>query len=317
MDQLNLTKEQLELFANNRQTNLANFYELPEELNDAVEIALALNQPLLITGEPGTGKTLLADKVAADLNLISGNQYHQKPYVFNTKSTSSYNDLFYTYDAITHFYDANIKKDKKPQLKDYIQLNALGMAIVASMEPGEKELVPATNLPGNDVARNSVVLIDEIDKAPGDFPNDLLFELEKYAFRIKENGATEFTKNKNATILIIITSNGEKKLPEAFLRRCIFFNIKFPEKPFLLKILEKHALSDALNGNQSRVLEKFAEVRELCIFKKPSTAELIAWVKILIKNGTSLDDAAALAATLPVLVKDEGDLSIVKQKWGL
>jgi len=81
--------------------------------------------------------------------------------------------------------------------------------------------------------------------------------------------------------------------------------------------LEKHALSDALNGNQSRVLEKFAEVRELCIFKKPSTAELIAWVKILIKNGTSLDDAAALAATLPVLVKDEGDLSIVKQKWGL
>jgi len=315
MDQLSITKEKLDSFVSTPKTSLAEFYELPEDLNDAIEIAMALNQPLLITGEPGTGKTLLADKIAVDLNMITNGTYNKEPYLFSTKSTSVFSDLFYTYDAISHFYDANIKNEAKPALKKHIELNALGMAIVASMESEDKLSVPCNNTPDDNVPRNSVVLIDEIDKAPNDFPNDLLHELEKYKFRIKEAGMREFSKGTNSTILIIITSNGEKNLPEAFLRRCVFFNIKFPETEFLLKILKKHELIEKLKGNQLAVLKTFHEIRKLCTYKKPSTAELIAWVKIIIQKDILVSDLSELAKTLPVIVKDNNDLATVLKQW--
>ena len=315
MDRLNISGEDFLNSSLYKMKDRWEMYEISEDLNNAVKVAIALNQPLLLTGEPGTGKTLLAEKVAADLHIITDGKYASKPYLFDAKSNSVYTDLFYTYDAIGHFYTANIEKQTKPELKQFIRLNALGEAIVASMKDEEKQKVPAWNLPSEETPVNSVVLIDEIDKAPRDFPNDLLRELDEYSFRIKEAGLTLYKKVPDANIFIILTSNGERDLPDAFLRRCVFFNIEFPDNGLLTKILENHALLNNLGSYSNIVLQRFQELRDICRNKRPATAELVAWCKILVQRDIDPTVTNNLLSTLSVVVKDANDLKIVKEKW--
>ncbi|MRG43724.1 AAA family ATPase [Chitinophaga sp. SYP-B3965] len=315
MEQLNITADKLSQYAQYGKPNIPFVYEIPPELNDAVEVALALDQPLLLTGEPGTGKTTLAEKVAADLHAISNGAFHKTPYRFNTKSTSVFTDLFYSYDAMTHFYDVNIRKEKNPGISDYIELNALGSAIVAGMSAQYPDAVPARNLPPANAPVNSVVLIDEIDKASRDFPNDLLYELEHFSFQIKEAGNRFYKKENDARILVILTSNNEKDLPEAFLRRCVYFNIRFPDDQLLKTILEKHALIHLLQNKEDIVLEYFRELRSICRQKIPSTAELIALCRMIVYRQIDPADKAAWLPILSVVVKHQEDLKLVIEKW--
>lgn len=313
MSDLNISKEKLEEYSGYKNPNTAFVYEMPPGLSDAIEVAISLNQPLLITGEPGTGKTSLAEKVAFELSHITGGKFRKEPYRFNTKSSSIFSDLFYTYDAMSHFYNANVKKDDNLQIKDFIELNALGIAIVASMNSDERMKIPARNIPSNPEPISSVVLIDEIDKAPREFPNDLLNELENFCFTIKEAGAKQYQKSENSKIIVILTSNNEKDFPEPFLRRCIYFNIDFPSNDLLRKILEKHLLLRSLYGKEELILEYFSDLRNICQYKKPSTAELIAWCKVIAQKRTDLYDKKAILETLPAIIKHRDDLDIVSE----
>jgi MoxR-like ATPase len=329
MDAVNVSTNELLNYAAYEKLPAKVVYDISPDLNDAIQMALLLNQPLLLTGEPGTGKTSVARKVAADLHGITNGGFREEPYEFQVKSNSVFSDLFYTYDAISHFYDANINRaennsgipnsannttNKRPDLKDYIELNALGLAIAASMDPVKRNLIPARNVPADSYA-NSVVLIDEIDKAPRDFPNDLLFELEQYSFKIKEKGMDVFSKGESSNILIILTSNGERDLPEAFLRRCIYFKIDFPDRKRLETIISKHNLLSQFNGRHTLVLDRFAQLREICKNKKPATAELLSWCRVLLQNKTNLNDTNALIKTLYAVVKDPEDLKRVRESW--
>lgn len=255
-------------------------------LVDACNVALLLGHPLLLTGEPGTGKTQLAYSLAWELGL-------GEPLRFNTKSTSVANDLFYHYDALRRFHDAQIKSretngvKKDVSVRPYLALNALGKAIVRASKHYKLEGWLAGKSQATSKTR-SVVLIDEIDKAPRDFPNDLLNELENLNFRIPELAQLEnkpIQANPALQPIVIITSNSEKSLPAPFLRRCIFYNIPFPDKERLEEIvfrrlaqLHSHELpylDDALDFFLALRLPKNR------LDKKPSTAELLGWLQIL------------------------------------
>lgn len=295
-------------------------YILSEELKSAVKVALALGQPLLITGEPGTGKTQLAYKIAHDLSKGEFN-FNSKPLIFNTKTTSSATDLFYTYDAIKHFHDANIKHEDKNSLviSNYISLQALGKAIA---------LTNVTEYNGEfiqdkiDVPKSSVVLIDEIDKAPRDFPNDILYEIERKEFKIKEADNYKISTGDKNHILTIMTSNSEKNLPDAFLRRCIFYHISFPKKEQLIEIVKSHLGAKTLYV-QEEFIDFFLSIREKIRKKKPATAELIAWLRILEIENFITDDKISfenlnenqrniLNLSLSVLAKTKDDLFELK-----
>ena len=294
-------------------------YILHEALKNAVEVAIALGQPLLLTGEPGTGKTKLAQKVALDLSQLPGSAFADKPLIFNTKTTSAARDLFYTYDALSHFQAANIKQgngQKEVHTADFIELQALGKAIAFTnpgVVDGSKFSTPLPEKP-----QSSVVLIDEIDKAPRDFTNDILDEIENYRFRMKEQDNYLIDRSLDQNIVVIMTSNSEKNLPDPFLRRCVFYHIPFPSDE-LLRDIVKTQLGNSTKFTEQMMdmlIEKFNAVRKRSVRKAPATAELIAWLRILeVQNFMGANEARQrqqMLDNLSILVKTREDLEAVK-----
>lgn len=292
-------------------------YIMSDALRNAVEVAIALEQPLLLTGEPGTGKTRLAFKVAADLaSQQSDFNFAEQPLIFNTKTTSTARDLFYTYDALSHFQAANISKKGEVHTAEFIDLQALGRAIALTNPQGQADGRFRADL--GDQARSSVVLIDEIDKAPRDFPNDILAEIERYEFQIKEQDNYTVRRGGKQRVVVIMTSNSEKNLPDAFLRRCVFYHIPFPDQAQLLAIA-KTQLGEATKFTDDllrSLIEKFRQVRQQAVRKPPATAELVAWLRILemreIMTKAPGEQNEYLRDHLSVLVKTKEDLDAMQ-----
>jgi len=228
--------------------------------------------------------------------------------------------LFYTYDAVAHFQAANIKREEgsvAPETVDFIELQALGKAIAYTNRAEIKASALLNQLDLNQP--NSVVLIDEIDKAPRDFTNDILNEIERYEFSIKELNTT-IKKKGDCQVLVIMTSNSEKNFPDAFLRRCVFYHIPFPDRDLLKKIalLQLGAKIPKLETVLDDLITKFEEVRTKAPRKKPATAEFIAWLQILNLRGyleegaTDGDRKNIMLDNLSVLVKTQDDLTAIQ-----
>ena len=273
-------------------------------LRDACNVALLLGQPLLLTGEPGTGKTLFAYSLAWELGF-------DEPLKFETKSTSSARDLFYIYDALKQFQEAQSGIKGKSPL-DYLTYNALGKAILLTKDKVEVEnfLPPDFVHPGK---RRSIVLIDEVDKAPRDFPNDILNELENLYFRVSELGNIEIKANPELQPIVIITSNSEKDLPDAFLRRCIYYNISFPQEKRLSEIVTNRLgyYSAGSSDFLKDALDLFFKLRKSSLRKKPATAELLGWMIALKEISGGADNPLAhpelALRTLSNLIKTAED----------
>lgn len=262
-------------------------YIAPNALAKAVNVALALGQPLLLTGEPGTGKTQLAHSLAFELELDL--------LVFNTKSSSVATDLFYRYDSLAHFRAIQTQQGNTVKANNFITFEALGEAILLS---------------ANDNKR-AVVLIDEIDKAPRDFPNDLLHELENFSFSIPELAdKRRFTAQHQSRPIIILTSNSEKGLPDAFLRRCVYCHIPFPDAEQLRQIVQSH-YSNLDHSFVHKAVKHFEEIRKMNLKKPPATAELLNWLYVLQHLHINLDapNHTDLQASYHTLVKTQDDLA--------
>jgi len=258
-------------------------YKADPDLVDAVNLALWVGQPLLVTGEPGCGKTQLAYSVAKELELGPVEE-------FFTKSTSRASDLLYTYDAVRQFRDIQLSAAR--DVGEYIDYGALGRAILAK--------------------KRSVVLIDEIDKAPRDFPNDLLTELDRMFFDVKELPEEKRRKSSTERPLVIITSNSERQLPLPFLRRCVFFHIKFPKEAQLRTIISERLGNLPIPAELiNAAVDRFTDVRKLKLVKLPATSELLNWVVALWRAGIPLSDLdKGKLAKLPlwqIIIKDRGD----------
>jgi MoxR-like ATPase len=280
------------------------YYVAEKGLRDAVNVALNLGQPLLVTGEPGTGKTQLAGSIAYELDLGA-------PLVFQTKTTSTARDLFYRYDALGHFHDAQFHKEAS-SIESYIAYEALGLAILLSMSSTSANSYLPEPLRNRGPIR-SVVLIDEIDKAPRDLPNDVLNEIESMSFAVKETGETFSADQKHRPILVL-TSNSEKNLPDAFLRRCVFYHIDFPDRERLKQIVQGrlHLNADFTPKMLEHAILHFEEIRKMALKKKPATAEFLAWVRILEKMRLDVanikpGEAETLALTYSILAKGRED----------
>jgi MoxR-like ATPase len=288
---------------------------LPDQgLVDAINVALMLRQPLMVTGEPGTGKTVLAWSVAWELGL-------EVPLVFETKSTSQAKDLFYLYDTLGRFSAKELRTDAA-SAKDYITYSALGAAIILTLPPELiVDILPSGfSHPGK---RRSIVLIDEVEKAPRDFANDILNELERMYFRIPELGNRLVEADESLSPIVIMTNNSEKSLPDAFLRRCVYYNIAFPTKARLEEIIVAR-LPEFVEATTGAAL--YQDAADFLLFirhenagleKRPGTAELLNWLSAIIKLGgnpaLSLADQARLAErAFPALVKISDDQTLIR-----
>jgi MoxR-like ATPase len=289
-----------------RQTDPAGYLPDPG-LVDAVNVALLLGQPLLVTGEPGVGKTQLAHSLAWELGFGA-------PLVFETKSTSAARDLFYGYDTIGRFHAAQTGQGSRRGL-DYVTWHALGEAILQS-RPHEEVAAWLPSGFKHDGPRRSVVLVDEIDKAPRDFPNDLLNEVENLYFRAPELSNARIDANPLLRPVLVLTSNSEKNLPDAFLRRTVYYNIPFPGDRRLAEIVMNRVGGFDAAGDPllAEAMELFTLLRQPAsgLRKRPATAELIGWLTALVEMGASAADPlrmhgdAALRA-LSALVKSSDD----------
>jgi MoxR-like ATPase len=298
--------QRLPLFERLSRLDAPEFYIAEKGLTDAVNVALALGQPLLVTGDPGTGKTQLAFSVACELEL-------PPPLAFHAKTTSTARDLFYGYDALAHFHDSHFRKDGLA-VESYITYEALGQAILLSLPSADADPYLPESLHGKGPTR-SVVLIDEIDKAPRDFPNDILNEIEHLTFMVRETGES-FTAASAYRPILILTSNSEKNLPDAFLRRCIFYHISFPTRERLKEIVARRLeLDDRLPPQVlERALDHFEEIRAMPLARKPATAECLAWLRVLQQmqvdpGNLKPGQAEALSLSYSVLAKQKDDLT--------
>ena len=261
-------------------------YVASPELMNSVNIAMALKKPLLIKGEPGTGKTMLAEAISASLGLDL--------IIWNIKSTTKAQDGLYVYDTVQRLYDSQFGEGNVQDIKKYIKLGKVGEAFSS-----EKQVV---------------LLIDEIDKADLEFPNDLLWELDKMEFYIPE---TKETIKANHRPIVIITSNAEKELPDAFLRRCIFHYIEFPKASKMREIVDVHYK----NLDQTlldQAMEAFYWIRSMDeIQKKPSTSELLDWLQAMVIGGTDPADVMRDFPFIGTLLKKNQDIdafNTVKRK---
>lgn len=285
-------------------------------LVDACNVALTLGQPLLLTGEPGTGKTLFAFSLAWELGLGT-------PLKFETKSDSSAQDLFYRYDALRRFRDAQSGTTQLDAV-DYVGYNALGQAILYTQPRAAVQayLPAAMEHPGR---KRSVVLIDEVDKAPRDFPNDILNELEHMYFRVPELDNALIAADPSLYPIVVITSNSEKDLPDAFLRRCIYYDIPFPDRQRLSQIVAQRL--PALAGDEAFLndaLALFYQLRSPAagLRKPPATAELLGWLVVVRRLGGDAANPLALPGvaqrSLSTLVKtaaDQDQANKVLEQW--
>ena len=261
-------------------------YVASKELMNAVNVAIVLEKPLLIKGEPGTGKTMLAEAISSSLG--------KQLIIWSIKSTTKAQDGLYIYDTVQRLYDSQFGEGDVGNIKKYIKLGKLGEAFTA-----EEQVV---------------LLIDEIDKADLEFPNDLLWELDKMEFYISETKETIKTKHRP---IVIITSNAEKELPDAFLRRCIFHYIEFPDKLKMEEIVYVH-YGDINKKLLAEAMEAFYRIRGMReIQKKPSTSELLDWLKALMLSGIDVSRITEEIPLLGVLLKKNQDIDAmleVKEK---
>ncbi|MDE6976565.1 MAG: MoxR family ATPase, partial [Lachnospiraceae bacterium] len=233
-------------------------YVASEQLMASVNVAITLQKPLLIKGEPGTGKTMLAEAVAKSLG--------KRLIIWNIKSTTKAQDGLYMYDTIQRLYDGQFGEEGVDDISRYIKLGKLGEAFESQEQV--------------------ILLIDEIDKADLEFPNDLLWELDQMEFYIHETKRTVKAKQRP---IVIITSNAEKELPDAFLRRCIFHYIDFPDEALMEEIVRTH-YPDVEEKLLKNAMDVFYQIRSLKdIRKKPSTSELIDWVNALQIGGIPVE----------------------------
>ncbi|MFT3707519.1 MAG: MoxR family ATPase [Archangium sp.] len=260
-------------------------YLTNESLRSAVDCALVLQRPLLVKGEPGTGKTLLAEAVSKALNLPL--------LTWHVKSTTRAQDGLYTYDAVQRLHDSRFNDHDVRDISKYIKLGPLGESFAAP--------------------ERRVLLIDEIDKADLEFPNDLLHELDRMRFKIMETEREVVAKERP---VVIITSNNEKDLPDAFLRRCVFHFIDFPDQELMKRIVAVHhpALPEKL---AEQALSIFYELRALTrLRKRPSTSELVDWIAALKAAGISTLKLDENLPFIGALLKREQDLIAMQETFG-
>ncbi len=263
-------------------------YVATEDLKVAVNAAIVLERPLLVKGEPGTGKTVLAEEIAkaVDAPLLT----------WHVKSTTKAQQGLYEYDAVSRLRDSQLGDPRVSDISNYIKRGKLWESFTAPQRP--------------------VLLIDEIDKADIEFPNDLLLELDRMEFHVYETGETVRAENRP---IVVVTSNNEKELPDAFLRRCFFHYIKFPDDATMAQIVDVH-----FPGIKKRLVEEalrvFFETREVPgLKKKPSTSELLDWLKLLLSEDIApetLRETNARKLIPPLhgaLLKNEQDVALFEK----